>query len=323
VGFFATFWSWLNAQLGTYIGSNTAALATALEPTVIALATIYVMIWGYLHLTGQIAEPFTAGLKRIITLALILGVGLNLWLYNTVIVDTFYNAPAQLAAVVVGAGDPVGTIDAIWESGGAVADSLWVKGTALTGMGYWLAGAVVWCLVGLLCVYAMFLIALANIALAVLLALGPLFVGMLFFDGTKRIFAAWVAQLVNYALITILTVMVAALLLQIVKTYASQTAARGSTILTVDAINMVLVAVLVFLILRQIMPIASAISGGMALASFGLVSRSIGWAQRQGGAVALPIAGFAARSVARIPFVGSARVATPRPPDAGTGGDRY
>ena len=40
----------------------------------------------------------------------------------------------------------------------------------------------------------------------------------------------------------------------------SQTAARGSAILTMDALNMVLVAVLVFLILRQIMPIAAALS---------------------------------------------------------------
>src|SRR5580658_6039921 len=159
MGFFATFWSWLNGQLGTYIGSNTAALASVLEPAVVTLATLYVMAWGYLHLTGQIEEPFTAGLKRIITLAVILGVGLNLWLYNTVIVDTFYNAPAQLAAAVIGSGDPVGTIDSIWESGGTVAGNLWLNGQTWSinaAAGYILAAAVVWLLIGLLCVYAMF-----------------------------------------------------------------------------------------------------------------------------------------------------------------------
>lgn len=314
MGFFATFWGWLNGQLGNYIGSNTAALASVLEPAVVTLATLYVMAWGYLHLTGQIEEPFTAGLKRIITLAVILGVGLNLWLYNTVIVDTFYNAPAQLAAAVIGSGDPVGTIDSIWESGGTVAGNLWVKGHAFSGWGYVLAGTVVWCLMGLLCVYAMFLIALSNIALALLLALGPLFVAMLFFDATKRMFAAWVAQLTNYGLITVLTVMVAALLLQLVQTYASQTAARGSAILTMDALNMVLVAVLVFLILRQIMPIAAALSGGMALSSFGLVSRSIGWARQRGSAVVSPVAGFAARGLLRMAVGMPVRVAKPPPP---------
>ena len=213
MGFFATFWSWLNGQLTTYIGTNTARLAGVLEPTFVTLATLYVMAWGYLHLTGRIEEPFVAGLKRIITLAVVLGVGLNLWLYNTVIVDTFYSAPASLAAAVVGAGDPVGTIDAIWDSGGTVAGYLWARGGF--SLEFTLAAGVVWCLVGLLCVYAMFLIALSDIALAVLLALGPLFIALLFFDSTRRLFSAWIAQLANYALITIITVMIAALLLQV------------------------------------------------------------------------------------------------------------
>jgi type IV secretion system protein VirB6 len=300
MGFFATFWSWLNGQLAAYIGDNTAQLATVLEPAVVTLATIYVMVWGYLHLMGKINEPFEAGLKRVALIALVLGVGLRLWLYNTVIVDTFYNAPAQLAAAMVGASDPVGTIDAIWASGGAVAGNLWDKGGLLSSdFGFYIAGAFVWCLMGILCVYAMFLIALSSIALAILLALGPLFIALLFFDATRRFFSAWIAQLANYALITILTVMVAALLLHIVQSYATQTAARGSAILTVDALNMVLIAVLVFLVLRQVMPIASGLASGVSLNSFGVTSRSAMWGARSAGRVALPIAKFAAPYVAR------------------------
>jgi type IV secretion system protein VirB6 len=288
MGFFATFWSWLNAQLATYIGDNTARLAAVLEPAVVTLATVYVMAWGYLHLTGKIDEPVVAGLKRIITLALILGVGLRLWFYNTLIVDTFYHAPAQLAAAVIGTGDPIGTIDAIWEHGGTVASNLWDKGGVLTGdVGFYLAGALVWCLMGVLCVYAMFLMALSSIALAVLLALGPLFIAALLFDATKRFFSAWIAQLANYGLITILTVMVAALLLQIVQSYATQTAARGAAILTVDALHMVMMAVLVFLILRQVMPIAAGLAGGLALSSFGFVSRTFNSALQKGAGVGI------------------------------------
>jgi type IV secretion system protein VirB6 len=314
MGFFATFWSWLNGQLATYIGTNTARLASVLEPTVVTLATLYVMAWGYLHLTGRIEEPFVAGLKRIITLAVVLGVGLNLWLYNTVIVDTFYNAPASLAAALVGAGDPVGTIDAIWESGGTVAGNLWVKAHAYSGWGFGLAGAIVWCLVGLLCVYAMFLIALSDIALAILLALGPLFIALLFFDSTRRLFSAWIAQLANYALITILTVMVAALLLQVMQTYATQTAAKGSAILTVDALNMLLIAVLVFLILRQVMPIAAGLAGGLALNSSGLLSGAVRWGVRR---VVWPVAEFGAKRVGRRLLAG--RLDTTVAPDAAAG----
>jgi type IV secretion system protein VirB6 len=283
MGFFATFWTWLNGQLATYIGDNTARLASVLEPAVVTVATVYVMAWGYLHLTGKIDEPVVTGLKRILMMALILGVGLRLWLYNMLIVDTFYSAPAQLAAAMVGSADPVGTIDSIWESGGAVAGILWTKAASSWSVGFYIAGAVVWCLVGMLCVYAMFLIALSTIALAVLLALGPLFVVTLFFDATKRFFAAWIAQLANYALITVLTVMVSALLLQVVQSYATQTAARGAAIFTVDAVNMVLIAVLVFLVLRQVMPIASGLAGGASLNSLGLISRGVGGGWRSVG----------------------------------------
>jgi len=283
MGFFESFWAWLNAQLASYIGDNTARVAAALEPAVISLGVLYVMAWGYLHLSGRIDEPFMTGLKRILMLAAIFGVGLRLWLYNSVIVDTFYHAPTELAAAVIGTPDPVQMIDAIWDRGGTVAGYLWNKGGVFNGdFGYYIAGAVVWCLMGMLCVYTMFLIALSSTALSVLLAFGPLFIAALFFNGTRRFFDAWVAQLANYAFITILTVMVAALMLQVVETYATQTAARGASILTVDALNMVLMSVLVFLLMRQVMPIASGLASGVALNSFGAMSRVVGWGARSG-----------------------------------------
>jgi type IV secretion system protein VirB6 len=277
MGFFQTFWSWLAAQLADYIGNNTARVAAALEPAVVALATVYVMVWGYLQLTGRLEEPIVAGLRRIVLLGVVLGVALHLWLYNSTIVDTFYSAPAQLAAAVIGSTDPVATIDAIWKQGGTVAQQLWSKGSVLSGdFGFYLAGIVVWILMGMLCVYAMFLIALSSVASAVLLALGPLFLVMLLFDSTRRYFEAWIAQLANYALITILTVLVSALLLQVVESYAAQTAARGAALLTVDALDMVLLSALVFLLLRQVMPIAAGLAAGPALDGFGALGRLLG-----------------------------------------------
>ena len=153
MGFFASFWTWLNGQLADYIGTNTARVAEALEPAIVTLATVYLMVWGYLQLTGRIDEPFGAGLKRLVTLAVVLGGALHLWLYNTIIVDTFYRAPTELAAALVGSSDPVAAIDAIWERGGAVAGYLWSnRGLSVVGFAYPIAGVIVWALMGLLCV---------------------------------------------------------------------------------------------------------------------------------------------------------------------------
>jgi type IV secretion system protein VirB6 len=277
MGFFATFSSWLDAQLTGYIGNNTARLSAALEPAVVTLGTLYVMFWGYLQLTGRIEEPFITGLRRIVLLSVVLGGALQLWLYNAVIVDTFYNAPAQLAAAVAGASSPVSTLDVVWQAGGNVANQLWSRAGVINGdFGFYIAGLLVWIVMGLVCCYAMFLIALSKIALAVLLALGPLFIIFRLFEGTRRLFDAWLMQLANYGFITVLTVLVGALLLSLIQSYATQTAARGAALATVDALDMLLAAVIVLLVLRQIMPIAASLAGGGSLSSMGTWSRGVG-----------------------------------------------
>ena len=197
--------------------TNTARVAALLQPAIVTFATLYVMIWGYLLLMGKIEEPFVTGVKRIITLAVVLGAALDLWLYNDVIVDTFFNAPGALAAGLIGAFDSVGIIDNIIFSGGDAASLLIQKGGVFEGdFSYYIAGFAVYAIVGLTAIYAMFLLALSKIALSILLALGPLFIALLLFETTKRFFEAWIAQMANYAFVTILTVLVAALMMGLV-----------------------------------------------------------------------------------------------------------
>jgi type IV secretion system protein VirB6 len=267
---FQTFWTWLTARLMNYVSVHAAATASAIEPAAVTVGVLYVMVWGYLQLRGRIEEPVIEGAVRLMTIVLVLGLGLKLWLYHALIVDTFFTAPAELAARLVGARDPVAIIDTIWDRGGSAAAMLWAKGGLLTGdVGFYLAAAALYALVGALCVYVMFLIALSRIALAVLLALGPLFIVLTLFESTRSFFDSWLRQLANYALVTVLTVLVAALMLDLVDFYAAQTAALGSSLRTVDALNLALVAGLVLLVLRQVLPIAAGLAGGAALSSFG------------------------------------------------------
>lgn len=284
MGFFAEFSAWLNGLLATYIGTNTARISTALEPFIVTLGVIYMMVWGYLQLAGRIEEPFVQGLKRIATLAIIFGVALRLWLYNDVIVDTFFTAPAQLAANIIGAYDPVTIVDQIMFSGDDAASLLMQKGGILDGnFSYYIAGAAVDLFVGLTAVYTMFLLALSRIALSVLLALGPLFIALLMFDTTKRFFEAWIAQLANYAFITILTVLVAALMMTLLSTAAQQAANTGGGIQIAQAVRVCMAAGLTFLVMRQVMPMAAGLASGLALSSFGVVSGALTWGF--GGAV--------------------------------------
>jgi type IV secretion system protein VirB6 len=278
MGFFATFSTWLNGILANYIGNNTQRIAAALEPAIVTLATVYIMIWGYMHLMGRIDEPFATGLKRIITLVVIVGGALHLWLYNDLLIDTFFNAPGQLAAAVIGADDSVTIVDQIIFTGGDTAQLLIQKGGVFHGdFSYYIAGFAVYLIVGLTAIYVMFLLALSKIALSVLLALGPMFIALLLFESTKRFFESWIAQLANYAFTTILAVLMAALMLTLVSAAAQQAAARGGSIEIADAVRVCMAAGLTFLVMRQVMPMAAGLASGLALSSFGVVSAMLSW----------------------------------------------
>jgi type IV secretion system protein VirB6 len=292
VGFFAQFNAWLNGLLATYIGNTAQTVAEALEPAVITLATVYVMGWGYLQLTGRIDEPLLTGVKRILTLAVLLGMGLDLWLYEATLVDTFFQAPSELAAAVIGASDPVTIIDQILLTGGDAASALLQKAGLLSGWVYGLAGVIVYAMVGVVAIYTMFLLALSRIALSILLALGPLFFPTLLFEPTRRLFESWIAQLVNYALVTILTVLVVALLLALVTAAAQQAASDGAAITIAEAVRLSLTCGLILLVLRQVLPIAAGLSHGVALSSFNVVGGAVSWGMSRG---ARALTGFVPR----------------------------
>jgi type IV secretion system protein VirB6 len=285
MGFFAEVSQWLNGLLTGYIGNTAATVAAALEPAVVALASVYVMGWGYLHLTGRIDEPFVDGLARIARVALVLGLGLKLWLYNTLLVDTFFNAPGQLAAAVIGTPDSVTIVDQIIFTGGDAATALMEKGGLLDGnLSYYFAGFFVYLAVGVTAIYTIFLLSLAKVALSVLLALGPFFVASLLFKAVRRFFDAWIAQLANYALVAVLATLVVALLMRLLTVTAAQAAALGTGISIADGVRVCFAAALIVLVLRQVMPMASGISGGLALTTHNAVSRSGLWvAQRLAG----------------------------------------
>lgn len=281
---FAQFLAWINAQLSAYVGTTTATIAQAVEPAAVTLTTIYVMMWGFLSLTGRIEEPIWEGVKRILTIALVLGIGIRLWVFNSLFVDTFFVAPDRLAASIVGSPSIVSVLDDVWVDGNLAAEQLLGKGSVLNGdFAYYLAGFVVYFVVGLAVVYTAFLMVLSKLAIAVILAFGPVFIALLLFDATKRFFEAWIAQLANYALITILSILVSSLLLQVIRRYVASAVSSGAGITIAESVRVSIFAALIFLLMRQVMPIASGLASGIALNSYGVISGMVSWGLRGTG----------------------------------------
>jgi type IV secretion system protein VirB6 len=276
MGFFAEFNTWLTALLDDYIHQYTLQMATLLEPALVTLGTLYVLIWGFLSIAGRIEEPVLEGLKRIAMLALVFGVGLDLWLYDTVIVETFYRAPAALAGNLVGANDFVTIVDTILFQGDDVATALLAKAGILHGnFSFYLAALAVYVVIGITALYTMFLLTLSRIALSVLLAIGPLIIPLFLFQSTRRFVEAWFAQLATYAFVAVLAGLVAALMMHLIAQAAAQAQAAGGGIQIAQAVRVCIAAGFTFLVMRQVLPMAGGLASGVALSTFGIVSGAL------------------------------------------------
>ena len=122
MGFFTTFWTFLQGNVLNTVSAITSNISASLAPAAVTLATIYVMIWGYLHLRGAIEEPIMEGAKRILVLAVILGVVLSLWEYNAVFVDFFITTPQALSGAILNGNNAIAIIDGVWVKGATVAE---------------------------------------------------------------------------------------------------------------------------------------------------------------------------------------------------------
>lgn len=282
MGFFAEFNSWLTALLDNYIHQYTVQMATLLEPALVTLGTLYVLVWGFLHIAGSIEEPVLEGLKRIAVLSVVFGVGLDMWLYDSVIIETFYRAPAALAGQLVGATDFVTIVDTILFRGDDVATALLAKAGILHGnFSFYLAALAVYIVIGITALYTMFLLTLSRIALSVLLAIGPLIIPLFLFQSTRRFVEAWFAQLATYAFVAVLAGLVAALMMHLIDQSAAQAQAAGGNIQIAQAVRVCLAAGFTFLVMRQVLPMASGLASGVALSTFGIVSTALANVRRR------------------------------------------
>ena len=271
-----SFFTWLTGQVNAFIGVQVGNVSTLIEPAVTTLAAGYVMMWGYLQLTGKIEEPLLEGGRRILILGLILVLVFRLSQNIALLLDVFVQSPQTLAQGIVGGGAPsvMGVVDTIWMQGSEVGDSLLARGSLFSESGLSLiaCGIICYLCIGLVTIYVAFLMSLALVSLAILLAVGPIFIAMLLFDSTKRFFEAWIAQLANYALIIILVATIANLMLHAVTQPLQMAYAQGAAVEAVDALRVSVFCGFILLIMRQILPMASALASGIALSSGGIVS---------------------------------------------------
>ena len=119
--------------------------------------------------------------------------------------------------------------------------------------------------------FALTLIILAKLAVAIVLAVGPLFILLLVFANTRNLFEGWLKTLLNYAIIPIFVYALLALLLALAESplrYLEEHSGFTDKVMTSIG-PFVLITGISIVLLSQIMNIASSITSGVSLSTLG------------------------------------------------------
>ncbi len=282
--FYTDTMSLVSNTLNTYVGDVSAAITGGFSGVATSLVAVYVMLWGWSMMRGVISEPVTDGVNRVVRLSVIVGLATNVGLYNAHISDFLWQTPDALAGLIAnGYSDSTANANFLDILAGKAYDfgqAYYEKGQASPGLipdfGMLVAAYTVWGCGLAATAYAAFLLVLSKIVLAVALGVGPLFILFLLFEPSKRLFDAWLGQVLNYIFLVMLTAAAIKLLLTIIGVYldavfGSYAAAGGADPSYGELFPMIAVSAIGFLALMQLPSIASALGGGVAVFSLGAV----------------------------------------------------
>lgn len=189
----------VDARLDVFLGDAVGnAVAEMSGPMRLALV-LYVLLYGFAILRGAITEPLMDFAIRSLKLAAIYMLATTPAYGEFVTEPLFHGVPAALARALGGdtTQDAGGAFDHFIGQTAWLADRITEDAEPWDVMD-WLIATAVWICGALAAALGFGIVLVAKIALALLIALGPIFIGLALFEATRRYFFGWLSQAVNY-----------------------------------------------------------------------------------------------------------------------------
>ncbi|MCW0018935.1 type IV secretion system protein [Rhizobium sp. BT-226] len=257
------------SPLENFISSGTSNIASWISGPLTAALTLYVVLFGYLVLRGSVQEPILEFAFRAMKLAIIVMLVRNASNYQTYVTNIFFETlPREISqALNSGTAPSASTFDSLLDKGQECAREIWARATwpadIVTGIG------------GMMVIGASFTVAAigyivslyARLALAIVLAIGPIFVALAMFQSTRRFTESWIGQLANFVILQVLVVAIGSLLISCIDT--TFTAVESYTDVMMRPVALCAICLAALYVFYQLPGIASALAAGGASLTYG------------------------------------------------------
>jgi type IV secretion system protein VirB6 len=232
------------------------------------ILTFYVALLAYNLLTGRSALRLSVLTPRMMTLGLVLTFATSWIAYQSVVWTLATGAADQIAGILLGTKGSATLLfaqrlDAFFY---AISEAATVAGQNASMMPTFTSAANILSIAALLLLLGTVgVLVVCRLALAALLILGPIFIVLALFEGTRGLFEGWLKSVVMVALVPLLTVVMGSGALLAIAPMVNGLAQAGSDIPLRMAVSILVAAVVYLSLMLMVFKIAANITKGWRL----------------------------------------------------------
>lgn len=282
----------IDTTLISVLGSKASVLIGLLSPIVLTCFSIYVMlvIMSYMKDNSSWSGSAIDMVKRIAAWGVIISFSMNVGFYMGTVVPMVNGIPIELSNILTNQSSTgnVNNVDSIISYYITVIQEMWAKAKGIQASIAAAFNILLLIVLGIpVAVMMAAYLLLAKLFLAILMAIGPLFLCLALFPVTRQYATLWIGQVVNFMLLGVLMNVTAVVMINILLGLQ----VNPLTASLVDILAYGVIALLFFIIILRIPDLSSALSGGVAANGFGSAVHSANQATQLGKAIAKGLGG--------------------------------
>jgi type IV secretion system protein VirB6 len=246
---------------------------------------LYVAIYGIQLALGTARLTLDQFGPRALKIGFIVAL-LSAWpTFQRLVVEVAFGAPTGIANEMLtilstasgGQAGVIGAVDAFYDKMMDAAASYMNKAD-LTNLDYYFAAGFVWIVTILAMFFAFGFLLISKLATALILGVGPIFIALFLFGGTRGLFEGWLRSLVTFALVPMFLLTSLAMLMAMVDgTVATIQAEALAGDMTWDNLVLLMVVTAGFaLLFTQIPNVTASIAGGISIGGIAGAMTSLG-----------------------------------------------
>ena len=224
------------------------------------ILTLYVALLAFNLLTGRSALRISVLTPRMMTLGLVLTFATSWIAYQSVVWNLATGAPDEIASVLVGSNGSATTLFAQQLDGlfSAITDAVSNIKPAAAAMPSLASPTNILSLAALILLLGTVgVLVVCRLALAALLIIGPVFIVLALFEGTRGLFEGWLKSVAMFALVPLLTVVMGSGMLVAIAPMVAGLGADGGEISLRSAVSILVAAIIYLSLMLVVSKVAS------------------------------------------------------------------